>query len=75
MKKILLAIGIAAIAAACGNPAAHADRKVTVEKISGDDTPASFWHGRVDGIECIVVINESADNSGDNGISCNWKPQ
>jgi hypothetical protein len=34
--------------------------------------PDGFWHGDVDGVECIVVYNDSPENMGANGISCNW---
>lgn len=72
-------VGLVVVAGlvACGGddsstPEAPSTDVVKQSSNSSYGTPEGFWHGEVDGIECIAIANSRPGNGGFNGISCDW---
>lgn len=84
MKRVFAIMAGAVLIASCGE-AVKSDYRSTpkphphypvVQTINGRQ-PTNFWHGTVDGRECIAVYNYgySDGNEGWNGVTCDWTPK
>lgn len=76
MKKVIIALVGAFLIASCGQDAAAKEQPPkkhypAVTTINGNQ-PSNFWHGTVDGRECIAIWNYGYGNYGWNGITCDW---
>lgn len=79
-KRLAAAVCLALLAGCSSSPISNGVKPPAgppvAKSITNTGARFDFWHGRVDGVECIVVVNSGATgNFGANGITCNWGPK